>query len=68
MPVPGLGTYADGRPYHALRFIKGDSLKDAIATFHAAPQAVPAILEALEPYRDEVRPLLRGRPAWKLLY
>jgi tetratricopeptide (TPR) repeat protein/tRNA A-37 threonylcarbamoyl transferase component Bud32 len=36
VPVYGLGTYADGRPYYAMRFIKGDSLKEAIASFHAA--------------------------------
>jgi lipopolysaccharide biosynthesis regulator YciM/tRNA A-37 threonylcarbamoyl transferase component Bud32 len=36
VPVYGLGTYADGRPYYAMRFVKGDSLKDAIAAFHAA--------------------------------
>ena len=35
VPVHGLGTYADGRPYYAMRFIKGESLKDAIVAFHA---------------------------------
>ena len=35
VPVYGLGTYADGRPYYAMRFIKGDSLKEAIERFHA---------------------------------
>ena len=25
VPVYGLGTYADGRPYYAMRFIRGDS-------------------------------------------
>jgi tetratricopeptide (TPR) repeat protein/tRNA A-37 threonylcarbamoyl transferase component Bud32 len=35
VPVYGLGHYGDGRPYYAMRFIRGDSLKDAIATFHA---------------------------------
>jgi serine/threonine protein kinase len=34
VPVYGLGTYADGRPFYAMRFIKGDSLKDAIEHFH----------------------------------
>jgi len=34
VPVYGLGQYADGRPYYAMRFIKGDSLKDAIERFH----------------------------------
>jgi serine/threonine-protein kinase len=36
VPVYGLGTYPDGRPYYAMRFIKGDSLRDAINRFHAA--------------------------------
>ena len=35
VPVYGLGTYDDGRPYYAMRFVKGDSLRDAIAAFHA---------------------------------
>ena len=34
VPVYGLGTYADGRPFYAMRFIKGDSLKDALKAFH----------------------------------
>ncbi|MGC4004284.1 MAG: hypothetical protein QM811_14665 [Pirellulales bacterium] len=34
VPVYGLGTYADGRPYYAMKFIRGDSLKDAIDVFH----------------------------------
>ncbi len=39
VPVYGLGTYDGGRPYYAMRFIKGDSLKEAIAQFHATPTA-----------------------------
>jgi serine/threonine-protein kinase len=35
VPVYGRGFHANGRPYYAMRFIKGDSLKDAIAAFHA---------------------------------
>src|SRR5262249_44060764 len=34
VPVYGLGHYADGRPFYAMRFIKGDSLKEAIEAFH----------------------------------
>jgi serine/threonine protein kinase len=37
VPVYGLGTYGGGRPYYAMRFIKGDSLKDTVARFHADP-------------------------------
>ena len=56
MPVYGLGTYADGRPYYAMRFIRGDSLKEAIERFHA---------DRVRPSRDpgeralELRKLLR---------
>jgi serine/threonine-protein kinase len=35
VPVYGLGTYGDGRPYYAMRFIRGDSLKEAVSRFHA---------------------------------
>jgi serine/threonine-protein kinase len=36
VPVYGLGCHADGRPFYAMRLIKGDSLQDAIRAFHAA--------------------------------
>src|SRR5262249_43424501 len=36
VPVYGLGTYHDGRPYYAMRFIRGDSLQDATRRFHDA--------------------------------
>ena len=44
VPVYGLGTYENGRPYYAMRFIRGDSLKEAIARFHEAgkPENGPA--------------------------
>jgi serine/threonine-protein kinase len=35
VPVYGLGTYDDGRPYYAMRFIRGESLKEAIDRFQA---------------------------------
>jgi serine/threonine-protein kinase len=34
VPVYGLGSYGDGRPYYAMRFIRGDSLKEAIDRSH----------------------------------
>ena len=34
VPVYGLGQYKDGRPYYAMRFIRGDSLKEAADRFH----------------------------------
>ena len=36
VPVYGLGSDADGRPFYAMRFVRGDSLKEAIERFHAA--------------------------------
>jgi serine/threonine protein kinase/tetratricopeptide (TPR) repeat protein len=39
VPVYGLGSHPDGRPFYAMRFIKGDSLKQAIARFHDGPGA-----------------------------
>ncbi len=38
VPVYALGTDAGGRPYYAMRFIRGDSLKEAIDRFHADAQ------------------------------
>jgi serine/threonine-protein kinase len=45
VPVYGLGTYGDGRPYYAMRFIRGDSLRDAIAAFHRPGKAGPRDLD-----------------------
>ena len=36
IPVYGLGSFPDGRPFYAMRFIRGDSLKEAIERFHRA--------------------------------
>jgi eukaryotic-like serine/threonine-protein kinase len=35
VPVHALGKDAQGRPYYAMRFIRGESLEDAITRFHA---------------------------------
>jgi serine/threonine-protein kinase len=37
VPVYGLGRYADGRPFYAMRFIKGDNLQQAIKRFYEPP-------------------------------
>jgi WD40 repeat protein/serine/threonine protein kinase len=60
VPVYGLGTYADGRPFYAMRFIRGDSLKEAIERFHRSRRvsvgnglrAVPRIHHAGDPAPD----------------
>ena len=38
VPVYSLGSDGSGRPYYAMRFIRGDSLKKAIAAYHADPK------------------------------
>jgi eukaryotic-like serine/threonine-protein kinase len=34
VPVYALGTYSDGRPYYAMRFIEGEDLRESIKSFH----------------------------------
>jgi serine/threonine-protein kinase len=48
VPVYGLGQYADGRPYYAMRFIRGDNLHSAIRRFHRPGAAAAAAYESLE--------------------
>lgn len=36
VPVYGLGCYPDGRPFYAMRFIRGRSFKEAVDAFHQA--------------------------------
>ena len=36
VPVYSLGRHADGRPYYAMRLVKGETLHDAIEHFHKA--------------------------------
>ncbi len=39
VPVYGLGAYPDGRPFYAMRLIRGESLAEAIARFHREDEA-----------------------------
>jgi serine/threonine protein kinase len=48
VPVYGLGQYADGRPFYAMRFIRGDSLKDAIDRYHRAEREAQSAERALQ--------------------
>ena len=41
VPVYGLGAYPDGRPFYAMRFIRGKSLQDAIKAYHARENTNP---------------------------
>lgn len=42
VPVYGLGVYEDGQPYYAMRFIRGESLDQAIGDFHRRYPATQA--------------------------
>jgi formylglycine-generating enzyme required for sulfatase activity len=37
VPVYSLGTWPDGRPYYAMRLIRGKSLEEAVRQFHEVP-------------------------------
>jgi serine/threonine-protein kinase len=52
VPVYGLGTDSGGRPYYAMRFIKGDSLKEAVDAFHVRPASLPAGGTGPKPKQD----------------
>ena len=48
IPIYGLGTYGDGRPFYAMRLIWGDktgSLMDAIREFHRHPDPSARVVE-----------------------
>jgi serine/threonine-protein kinase len=47
VPVYGLGAYADGRPFYAMRLIRGDSLREAAERFHREQAGLPAGERAL---------------------
>jgi serine/threonine protein kinase len=51
VPVYGLGQYADGRPFYAMRFVKGDSLKNAIRRYHAKETENQGIGERVVEFR-----------------
>jgi eukaryotic-like serine/threonine-protein kinase len=53
VPVYGLGTDAEGRPYYAMRFIRGDSLKEAIDQFHQPTNGQARAPQSPSPQRGE---------------
>jgi serine/threonine-protein kinase len=48
VPIYGLGRYDDGRPYYAMRFVRGDSLKDAVKRFHRQESSLDAGRRSVE--------------------
>ena len=55
VPIYGLGTYPDGRPYYAMRFVQGETLQAALERWHAQPPPGHGSAWALK-----LRPLLRA--------
>jgi tetratricopeptide (TPR) repeat protein/tRNA A-37 threonylcarbamoyl transferase component Bud32 len=46
VPVYSLGAYDDGRPYYAMRLVEGESLREAIQSYHkASPRPDPTAVE-----------------------
>lgn len=58
VPVYGLGRYSDGRPYYAMRFIRGKSFRSRIARFHDKHKPpTAATFESIE-FRDLIGNLI----------
>src|SRR4029077_15574175 len=55
VPVYGLGKYADGRPFYAMRRIQGHSLKDPIAAFHQTDRVEAGLGERTLGFRKPLR-------------
>ena len=55
VPVYGLGRYQDGRPFYAMRFIKGDTLRQATDRFHRVAGQIPAEGSATPPVESTDR-------------
>ena len=66
VPVYSLGTYADGRPYYAMRFIKGDSLKEAADAYHGRSVAPRGESTAAGETSPAARPADAGRRSLEL--
>ncbi len=56
VPVYGLGHHPDGRPFYAMRFVRGESLKEAIDDFHERTNN-----NLRSPGREEARRREKGR-------
>ncbi len=60
VPVYGLGTNDQGRLFYAMRFVRGQSLKEAIESFHGEPGRVSAGSQSTTPAKtrsDSTSPL-----------
>jgi serine/threonine-protein kinase len=48
VPVYGLGQHDDGRPFYAMRFVRGDSLKEAVDRFYRSAKRPASSEKAFE--------------------
>jgi serine/threonine-protein kinase len=55
VPVYGLGISPDGVPYYAMRFIKGETLQEAIGRFHRSGPTIEGLAERRLGLRSLVR-------------
>jgi WD40 repeat protein/serine/threonine protein kinase len=58
VPVYGLGRHPDGRPYYAMRFIEGETLKQAIERFHSQESSPGAPRDREIAFRRLLRSLI----------
>ena len=48
VPVYAIGHHSDGRPYYAMRFIKGETLREAIRAFHQVDWKQTSVAQPVE--------------------
>lgn len=58
VPVYGLGVFSDGRPYYAMRLIRGESLRAAITDFHRRPTDEKKMHTEVHSFRKLIRSLI----------
>jgi serine/threonine-protein kinase len=62
VPVYGLGHHPDGRPFYAMRFVRGESFREAVGRFHGGPDRQSAGSEG-EPGRVSTGSISKPRGA-----
>ncbi len=58
VPVYGLGHFPDGRPFYAMRFVRGQSLLEAVRSFHAANDKSADSYQGNRSFRDLLNRLI----------
>lgn len=58
VPVHGMGRHVDGRPYYAMRFVRGETLQKALDRFHEEESAELSPTQWAVRIRHLIRPFL----------